>query len=312
MILDTQVDTTCDMETRSRPLRLAVIYNPAAGVRRRRAYKAIIERLQLDGCEILEMPTRYAGHGEEIARHLVPEACERVVAAGGDGTINEVANGLLANTAGGRSLPLALLPLGTANVLARELGMPRGTEAIAASIRDGRPRAVAVGCANGRHFLLMAGAGFDAHVVAGISLPLKRRVGKLAYIAEIVRQFFIYRFPVYRLCIDGQEHCACSVIVANARHYGGRFIVAPEAQLERGSLEVCLFTRAGRLHAVKYAAALALGLLSHLPDVKYRQARHIQVYGPLEDPVQGDGDMLASLPCDIGVLPNALNLVFPP
>lgn len=311
MILATQIETTYDMETRPEPLRLAVIYNPAAGVRRRQAYKAIIERLQLDGCEILEMPTRYAGHGEEIARHLVPEACERVVAAGGDGTINEVANGLLANTAGGRSLPLALLPLGTANVLARELGMPSGTEAIATSIRDGRARTVAVGRANGRHFLLMAGAGFDAHVVAGIRLPLKRRVGKLAYVVEIIRQLFIYRFPVYHLRIDGQEHRACSVIVANARHYGGRFIVAPEAQLEAGSLEVCLFTRAGRLHAMKYAAALALGLLPRLPDVKYRQARHIELCGPWEDPVQGDGDMLASLPCDIEVVPNALTLVFP-
>lgn len=299
------------MRTRSDPLRLAVIYNPAAGWRQRQAYKAIIKQLQLDGCEILEMPTRHAGHGEEIARQLTPEACDRVVAAGGDGTVNEVANGLLANTSGGRTLPLALLPLGTANVLARELGVLEGRRATAECIRGGQPRAVAVGRANGRHFLLMAGVGFDAHVVAGLSLPLKRRVGKLAYVAETCRQLFVYRYPEFRLDIDGSRYRACSAIIANAHYYGGRFVVAPEALLEAPSLQVCLFRRSGRLHAMKYAAALVLRLLPQLPDVRYLEARRIQVLGPEGDPVQGDGDILAALPCDICVLPEALNLVFP-
>ncbi|MFD1381100.1 diacylglycerol/lipid kinase family protein [Fodinicurvata halophila] len=288
-----------------------MIYNPAAGLRQRRTYAAIVEQLQLDGCEILEMPTRHAGHGEEIARQLTPDACDRVVAAGGDGTVNEVANGLLANTAGGRTLPLALLPLGTANVLARELGVLKGRQAIATCIRGGKVRPVAVGRANGRHFLLMAGVGFDAHVVAGISPALKRRVGKLAYVAETCRQLFVYRFPGFRLDVDGQEVHACSAIVANAHYYGGRFVVAPEALLEAPSLQVCLFTRSGRLHAMKYAAALVLGLLPRLPDIRYLEARRIQVLGPGEDPVQGDGDILAALPCDIVVLPDALNLIFP-
>lgn len=311
MVLDNQPETANYLKTRPGPMRLAVIYNPAAGLRQRRTYTGIIEQLQLDGCEILELPTRHAGHGEEIARQLTPEVCDRVVAAGGDGTVNEVANGLLANTGGGRTLPLALLPLGTANVLARELGMLRGRHATAECIRGGQARPVAVGRANGRHFLLMAGVGFDAHVVAGLSLPLKRRVGKLAYVVETCRQLFIYGFPGFRLYVDGREHQACSAIIANAHYYGGRFVVAPEALLEAPSLQICLFTHSGRLHAMKYAVALVLGLLPRLPDVRYLDARRIQVLGPEEDPVQGDGDILAALPCDIVVLPDALNLIFP-
>lgn len=309
--MDTQPESTSYLKARPGPMRLAVIYNPAAGLRQRRTYTGIVEQLKLDGCEVLEMPTRHAGHGEEIARQLTPDVCDWVVAAGGDGTVNEVANGLLANASGGRTLPLALLPLGTANVLARELGVLRGKRATAECIRGGQPRAVAVGRANGRHFLLMAGVGFDAHVVAGLSLPLKRRVGKLAYVAETCRQLFVYRFPGFRLDIDGREYRACSAIVANAHYYGGRFVVAPDALLEAPSLQVCLFTHGGRLHAMKYAAALVLGLLPRLPDVRHLEARHIQVIGPEEDPVQGDGDILAALPCNIVVLPDALNLIFP-
>ncbi|WP_022728010.1 diacylglycerol/lipid kinase family protein [Fodinicurvata sediminis] len=292
-------------------MRLAVIYNPAAGLRQRRVYLNVLEQLRSQDCDILEMPTRHAGHGEAIARRLTPATCDRVVAAGGDGTVNEVANGLLANRVGGQDLPLAILPLGTANVLAREIGLPRRLQSIVRFIREGQPRPVSVGRVNDRHFLLMAGVGFDAHVVTGVRWPLKRRIGKLAYVVETLRQLLVYDYPEYRLQVDGQALRACSVIVANARHYGGRYRAAPAARLEADSLEVCLFTRKGRLHAAKYAAALVLGFLHRLPDVHYRKANCVLVEGPLQDPVQGDGDWIGTLPCEITLCPSALTLVFP-
>ena len=102
-----------------------------------------------------------------------------------------------------------------------------------------------------------------------------------------------------------------SAVVANARHYGGAFVMAPGARLESGVLEVCLFDTPGRLAALKYAAALVLGLLPRLSDFRIVSGRQIRIQGPVEDPIQGDGDVVAALPAEVRVLPDALNLVFP-
>lgn len=291
--------------------RLAVIYNPTAGQRRLRRYAAILAALRAAGCEILELPTLRPGDAERLAAALTPAEAEALVVAGGDGTINEAANGLLANEVGGRTLPLGVLPLGTANVLAAEIGLRGGPAGVVRCLLHGRSRPVALGRVNGRHFVMMAGVGFDAHVVARVNLRLKRGFGKLAYVAETLRQFLRYGFPLFRVEVDGRVFEAASVVVANGHYYGGRFVMAPDALLEAAELDVVLFRRAGRLHALKYAAALVLGLLPRLPDVSIHKGRRIRITGPAEDPVQADGDVIASLPAEFLVLPDALNLLFP-
>lgn len=291
--------------------RLAVIHNPAAGQRRRRRYAVLLAALRAAGCEIQELPTLRPGDAERLAAALTPAEAEALVVAGGDGTINEAANGLLANEAGGRTLPLGVLPLGTANVLAAEIGLRGDPASVVRCLLRGRSRPVALGRVNGRHFVMMAGVGFDAHVVARVNLRLKRGFGKLAYVAETLRQFLRYDFPLFRVEVDGRVFAAASAVVANGHYYGGRFVMAPDALLEATELDVVLFRRAGRLHALKYAAALVLGLLPRLPDVEIHKGRRIRITGPAEDPVQADGDVIASLPAEFVVLPDALNLIFP-
>ncbi len=289
-----------------------VIFNPTAGGARRQRYRAVLDRLRRAGVAVVERPTGRRGDAEDFAATLAPGACDRLVVAGGDGTINEVLNGLGRNPLGGGTTPLALLPLGTANVLARELGLAVRPARVAHTILAGPARPVALGEANGRRFALMAGVGFDAHVVAQVGKGLKRRLGKGAYVYETLRQVGRFGFPAYRVEIDGVAQEVASAVAANARHYGGGFVIAPRARLEQGSLQVCLFDTPGRLAALKYAAALVLGLLPRLSDFRVVEGRQVRIQGPPEDPLQGDGDIIAALPAEVRVLPDALNLVFPP
>jgi YegS/Rv2252/BmrU family lipid kinase len=289
-----------------------MIFNPTAGGSRGRRYAKVVERLRDGGCAIHEQPTAKRGDAESFAATLRPNSCDTLVAAGGDGTINEVVNGLMANPDPlARALPLAVLPLGTANVLAAEIGLSVSPAEIASEILTGRPQPISVGVANGRHFMLMAGVGFDAHVVSQVDSRMKKRIGKGAYVLQTLRQLRKFGFPSYRVTVDGETFEVASAIVANAHFYGGRFVAAPRARLDAPTLEVCLFGRSGRLHAMRYAAALGLNLLSRLGDYRVVTGSTIEIRGPLEDPLQGDGDIIASLPAEIAVCPGALNLLMP-
>lgn len=287
-------------------MRALVIFNPVAGWRRRRFLRRVLDELGRRGVRVTVRETRGRGDAERFAREASAAAFDRLVVAGGDGTINEAVNGLR-----DRALPVAIVPLGTANVLAAEIGLRIDAAAVAAAIASGPVRPVAMGRVNGRRFAMMAGIGFDAHVVEHVSLPLKRATGKLAYIAEMLSRMRAYRPTLYEVCIDGRVHRAASAIIAKGHFYGGRFVCAPAARLDSPDLHVCLFGRAGRVQIVRYAAALALGALHRLPDVTIVPARHVEVLGPAGEPVQGDGDTLARLPAAVDVLPDDLRLVMP-
>lgn len=297
------------------PRPLAIVWNPVAGRRRRRRLAAILAALEAAGVAFDLHQTAGPGHASEIARRLAGTAdrYRAIVAAGGDGTINEVVNGMV-----GGALPLGLIPLGTANVLALELGLPATAAGIAAVLVTGRTRPVDLGLAQSaqgaRHFIVMAGVGYDAHVVAGVSPRWKRRLGKLAYVGEMLRQLRHFHFAPYRLRIDGgaSEIEAASVIVANGRHYGGAFVCAPRAGLDTGRLDACVFGEGGRRAAIKYGVALGLDLLPRLASVRQVPLATVAIEGPAGDPVQGDGDVITRLPCEIRLAPARLSILAPP
>lgn len=290
--------------------RVVVIHNPTAGQRRRQRTEATLSLLRQAGCMLDLRATAKPGDAEAIAAGISADDCDVVVAAGGDGTVNEAVNGLAG--APGPVPPLAILPLGTANVLAAEIGLGTTPAAIAAAVLTGDARRIRLGRANGRHFVLMAGVGFDAHVVAQVSLLVKRHAGKLAYVGESLRQLTRYRFPLCHVEIDGRAFTARSVVVCNGRLYGGRFVAAPNACLEEPGFEVVLMERGGAWNAVRYGSALALGRLSLLPDVRIVTGRHVRIDGEAGAPAQADGDVIARLPLDITVAERCLDLVYPP
>jgi YegS/Rv2252/BmrU family lipid kinase len=295
---------------------MTVVFNPTAGGSRRARLDATLELLRHSGCEIVLRATAAPGDAEAIARELgaAAEPADIIVVAGGDGTINEAVNGLMEKQLNGHAgiLPLALVPLGTANVLAAEIGLPVSPAAIARTITRGPATTTYVGLANGRCFTAMAGVGFDAHVVAGVPLGLKRLLGKAAYVVEACKQLVRFRFPRYRVTVDGQVCDAASIIVAKAHFYAGRCVCAPAARIDEPEFHVCLFERGGRWNAIRYAVALAIGRLGRLSDFRILRGRSVTIEGPSDDPVQGDGDIIAHLPVRIEIAPQPLRLIVPP
>lgn len=289
--------------------RILVIYNPTAGQWRRRRLRATLRGLEALGCHLTLHETTRQGDAEATAARLSAGQFDAVVAAGGDGTINEVANGLV--KAEGPVPPLAIIPLGTANVLAQEIGLRGQPAAIARAIAEGERMTAHLGCANGRHFLMMAGVGFDAHVVANVDLALKRRTGKVAYVLETLAQALRYGFPLCQVEVDGRRYEAFSVVVCNGRHYGGPFVAAPRADLGQPTFEVCLLRRAGWAHVLRYGIALVSGRLAALPDVQIESGARLRIDGENGLPVQGDGDIIAHLPVTIDIAKKTLDLIVP-
>lgn len=285
--------------------RLLIIRNPTAGRgRRAKFFQDIRSALLHAGCRVEIRDTEGPGAAEDMARAARQGGYDAVVVAGGDGTINEAVNGL----AGG-SLPLGIIPLGTANVLAAELGLPAGAAAIARVIAEGAPFPVHLGRANERFFIQMAGIGFDAYVVAKVRPGFKRLLGKGAYVVESVRALWGFSFARYRLNIDGKIHEAASAVIANGHYYGGRFTCAPAARLDRPVLHVCLFERPGPWNALRYAAGLTFGRLDRMADVRIVAGDVIAIAGPDGDPLQGDGDILATLPAVVSVAPETIRVL---
>jgi diacylglycerol kinase family enzyme len=148
-------------------------------------------------------------------------------------------------------------------------------------------------------------------VVAGVNLTLKRRIGKLAYVWEALRQLFAHAHPRYRVVIDGMPREAASVIVAKASHYGGDYVCAPEARLENPVFQVCLFTRSGPLNTLRYALALRRGALHRLADVQVVTGREVAITEPAGAPLQLDGDPAGVLPAEVTIAPAVLSLICP-
>ena len=284
--------------------RILIIHNPVAGNRAGDTLNRMIGHLSALGAVVTVRDTRGRGDAESMARSASPADFDVVVAAGGDGTINEVANGLADG-----DLPLAILPMGTANVLAAEIRWPTSSRAIARAIVEGEARSVHMGLANGRRFVMMAGIGFDAHVVAHINPWLKRAIGRFAYVIETLACLFRYPYRRYRVTVDGVRYDPASVVVANGHYYGGRFTCAPEARLDDDALHVCLFLGSGPVNVLRYALFLVLGRLHRLRDVIVVRATSIVVEGVSGEPVQCDGDVCGGLPLRIDARRARLRLV---
>ena len=288
--------------------KVLVIRNPTAGRRRVERFRRGLERLRVAIPEIEVRDTLARGDAQELARGAAGDV-DAVVAAGGDGTINEVIAGLMARPGG--PLPLGILPFGTANVFAHELGMPIAIEAAADIIAAGRARHVHLGQANGRPFAMMAGVGFDAVVVEALPVGLKRVLGKGAYVWQTARQWLRPLPGPYRVTIDGELITAGAVIAANGHYYGGRFVLAPKARLADPTLEICLFLGQGRWAALRALIGLVTGRAHRLRDVRIVTAKSARIEGTATDPVQGDGDIITRLPVELAVMPAPLPVILP-
>ncbi|NOZ66521.1 MAG: diacylglycerol kinase family lipid kinase [Alphaproteobacteria bacterium] len=286
---------------------LLIILNPVAGRRLPGKFNNIVNILQKNGLSITIKETRHAGHGKEIAGENVNEGYDMIIAAGGDGTINEVINGIYPH-----QIAFGIIPLGTANVLAKEISLGEKANDIADYLINGHSSPCWLGKANGRYFTLMASVGLDSLAVAHVSTRLKKIIGKGAYALSFIWQVIKSKNITYQVTSDGKTHSAYNVIITNGRLYGGQFICAPEARLEDKKLYLLLAQRGGRFNALKYAYLML--------SQKYPESRTVTTLpmtqttiecGHDNIPVQIDGDAIGCLPTNVSLSKYALNLVRP-
>jgi len=285
-----------------------IVFNPAAGRRHAHLLWRVLDVMIANGIRIDIAETRYTGHAASLARAAVEAGETMVVAAGGDGTIAEVANGLI-----GSGARLGVIPLGTANVLAHELSLPFAPAAVAAALAFGRTRPLWPGMMRGpggsRLFVQMLGVGFDAHVVHHLSAPVKRLVGRGAYVIQTVRELVRYRFAPIHLRIDDRDMHAASAIISKGRLYAGPYLLAPDAVPSLAGFSVVLFERVGPCAALLYGAALPCNLLGRAPGVRHLRASRIEVIGNATVAAQADGDAAGFAPLSVADAPGPIEVI---
>jgi len=261
---------------------------------------ALIDRQRRRGLELVNAPTSGPGDAAEIVRAFVPRGLDVVAVCGGDGTISEAAWGLQ-----GSSVPLAILPGGTSNVLAIELGIPTNLARAEALLHEGRPHVLRLAHADGRPFLLWAGAGLDARVMANMRFPWKRLLGRTGILPTALAQFLVYDFPRLEVTIDGDAHAATFAVACRASHYGGRWVIAPDARLDADVFDVLLFPHRSRRKLAQLFQLMAAGRAEHLKDglariVRGRQVAMRSLDGPVEVQVDGDAVLETPVSCRVG------------
>lgn len=284
----------------------AIIANPTAGHTRSKRLKSVVDHLRKAGAKVEVVVTGSPGEGTVRAGEAVRAGHDAIVAAGGDGTVNEVLNGMADS-----GIALGVIPFGTANVLAAETGMPRRVHPLAEMLLDGRELAARPGRLGDHLFLLMAGAGLDAEIVDELDPGLKRMIGKVAYIRAAWKR--IARAPLSRLIVTvgDQRLEGCLAIASKCRCYAGRIILAPRARLESGKFEVCVFSSHNRIRLIHQMLAVRFSVHIGMRDVHFLHGDRVHIESVGTSLLQTDGDLRGELPADLQVDANPIRLIVP-
>ena len=277
------------------------MHNPAAGVKGGSIVRKVVAALEAQGATVDIAEPRE--EGDAGTSPLAVAGYDAVIAAGGDGTIRA-----LSAAVGG--LPVGIIPAGTGNVLATEIGLSRSAAAIADVLVRGPDIEIEGGYANGAPFFLMAGAGFDGAVVHALDVGLKRRIGKAAYTLPALRTLLTRPVPL-EVTVDGAAHAARWVVVTKASRYGGSFVISRESGVLKPGLRAVLFKSHSRLVLLRQLLALAAGKLESEAGVDILPCRHVTVDGPVLVPVQIDGDDFGFTPLVVEAGGPRLRLIVP-
>ena len=286
-------------------MKVAVIANPRAGRCTGIAVAESAAALLRDaGWDVDVQLTSAPGEGERLAREAADAGSELVVGVGGDGTLSELLNGLMAS-----NIPCGMIPCGTGNDFARFVGIEENLEAAAKQIIAGGPLAVDMGRLVGsqRHFVNIVGVGFDAAVAGRINRRKRLTQGLLAYGPAIIGELAIGHFLAATVEVDGQVFAGewLLVAVANGNAYGAGFKIAPHAACDDGLLDVVLVERMGRLGVLRSLGQVYQGKHEHHPHVTMLRGRHISIETEASAPALVDGDLLADTPLEIEIVPGA-------
>jgi len=265
------------------------------------------------GHHVEAVPTHGPNTAAALARECIERGADLILVGGGDGTMNEVINGMAHS-----DVPVAILPGGTANVLANELAIGNRLEPAAKLVSACVPQRISLGllrCADAepRYFALMAGAGLDAHIVYHISARLKLAIGKVAYwISGFVHGMRL--LPEFTVDVDGRQSQSTFALASRVRNYGGDLEIARNITLLDHDFEVVLFAGVNPFRYIKYLTAVLIGKAHGLKGVTVLRADSVSLSSP-EDAriyVQVDGEYAGKLPATVEIVPKCLTLLLPP
>jgi diacylglycerol kinase (ATP) len=282
-----------------------VILNPTAGSPEHvRSWQERIESLAKD-CPV--RVTSHPGEAEALTQHALEEGFTRIVAAGGDGTVNQVANGLADSNA-----TLGVLPMGSVNVFAMELGLPLlNLQRCWDIIESANVRLVDLPSANGKYFVQLAGVGLDAQVVKETSLAFKRSFGPLSYLISAAQ--IAARQPP-KLSIESENTSVeegSFVLVGNGRLYGGPFPFFKHAIIDDGLFDVVVFKRLGYLEIIKYLQDVVFSSKIKVPEIEYFQTGQLRLTSEQDVPLELDGELAGNCPVDFRIRERALRVLVP-
>lgn len=251
--------------------------------------------------------TKGPGDATALSRQAVSDGYKTIISAGGDGTINETINGMA-----GSDSALGVIPMGTGNALARELGLSLNPVRAASMLANTTSRKIHLGIANGRYFVVGAGIGFDALMMERVDRSykgLKRRLGVILYIIAGIETLYAYNHPKIRFIIDGEEHMGEYGLVVKSN--AGRFKFAKSISLDDPSLLLCLFKHVKTIPFLRYWLSVLSGDPVNSEEIAYIRGKEIYVSSDDPVPVHVDGEVIGKLPVKISLVEDGLNLLFP-
>jgi len=299
-------------------VRIGLIFNPTAQGDKARRLRKKLEEIR-DECVLL--PTEGPGHAEDLAKQAVEDGVEMLVAAGGDGTVHEVANGMVRHPDGQSRIKLGVLPLGTVNVLARELKVPLEFESAWRVIRRGHSQRIDLpwmefqidGKIAKRCFPALAGAGMDARACEQVKWETKKRSGQIAYLLAGL-QTLKEDLPTFTVKTPEKTiELADLIMFGNGHMYGGPFDIFPHANLQDGKVDAIVVERVTGWRFPEYTQAVLTGNLPRVEGIHYLQSDQMELipHGGMRVPVQLDGDAMGQLPAKVSVQPLGLQIVLP-
>jgi len=296
-------------------VRVCLIFNPTAKGDKARRLQRHLDVISAD-CTLKQ--TWAAGAARKLAAEAVREEYDVVVAAGGDGTLNEVVNGIVDEPGGLESVKLGVLPLGTVNVFALEYGIPIDLKKAWATIMDSAATEIDLpfverrveGDEKRRYFAQLAGAGLDARAVELVDYGLKKKVGPLAYVFAGAKALMA---PQFKISVENGHQSASGelVLIGNGRYYGGAYPIFHQADPRDGLLDVCVFPRINWGAAMKTGWAWASGNWKGLGGAEYFQTKKLKISSDPAAPIEADGEAIGSVPATISIGDKRLRVIVP-
>jgi len=281
----------------SKKKKYLIILNPFSGKgRARKAEKQIIKFFEKNALSYTIEHTKCAKDATQIAQKYAVSDYTHYVIGGGDGTLNEVINGLNVS----QEKTLIFLPLGTVNIFAREANIPKKIGAALSLILNGTPKRIKLGKCGNKRFILMLSAGLDSYVIQHVTPTLKKRLGILSYYFVFLKSIFTYNYPTIKIQVENMIYEGSFVLVSKCKYYAGFLHITPTAHLEDDIFNICILREKGFFAIFKFLAMVLLKLNHLNKDCVYLRSKAVKIWGA-ELASQIDGEPGNKLPLDIFV-----------